>query len=120
MSYDESLNQQKLATYTTLGKEYLSGLTADPACTILTIVPTVKTEIGTAQALALALGFKLVAPRLDRLATFDQVHLDPESAQRWSSAFLEQAGPQIQKVSWPVAGIARRDIRRVSVLNPNL
>jgi hypothetical protein len=97
VSYDEDVDQHLLASYTALGKEFLPGLSADRACTILTIVPTVKTGIGTAQALASKLGSNLVAPRLSGLVTFDQVHLDPESAQRWSAAFLEEAGPQIRK-----------------------
>jgi len=97
VSYDDGIDPKKLASYTALGKEFLPGLTEDQACTILTIVPTVKTEIGTAEAVASALGRSLVAPRLAGLMTFDGSHLDPESAQRWSAAFLQQAGPQIQQ-----------------------
>jgi hypothetical protein len=97
VSYDQDINQNVLASYTTLGKEFLPSLSADRACTILTIVPTVKTGVGTAKAIAAALGLNLVAPRLAGLITFDQSHLDPESAQRWSAAFLEEAGPQIRK-----------------------
>ena len=97
VSYDEVIDQKMLSSYTALGKEYLPGLTADRACTILTIVPTVKTGIGTAQATANELGFRLVAPRLTGLVTFDPIHLDRESAQRWSAEFFEEAGPQIRK-----------------------
>jgi len=97
VSYDDDINQNKLASYTALGNEFLPGLTADRTCTILTIVPTVKTDVGTAKAIAAALDLNLVAPRPVGLITFDQVHLNPESAQRWSAAFLEEAGPQIQK-----------------------
>ena len=97
VTYDDVIDRNTLASYTALGKEYLPGLTADRACTILTIVPTVKTRLGTAKAIAGALGFHLVSPRLPGLVTFDPVHLDPESAQRWSAAFFEEAGPQIRK-----------------------
>jgi hypothetical protein len=97
VSYDEDVDRNMLASYTALGDEFLSSLSVDHACTILTIVPAVKTPIGTAKAIAVALGLKLVAPRPAGLITFDQVHLDPESAQRWSAAFLEEAGPQIRK-----------------------
>jgi len=38
-----------------------------------------------------------VAPRPPGLITFDHLHLNPESAQRWSTAFLEEAGPQIRQ-----------------------
>jgi hypothetical protein len=97
VSYDEVVDQNKLASYTASGRKFLAGLTADRACTILTIVPMVKTDVGTAKAIAVALGLNLVAPKLAGLATFDKVHLDPESAQRWSAAFFEDAGPQIRK-----------------------
>lgn len=96
VSYDNHIDQNVLASYTTLGNEFLAGLHADRACSILTIVPTVKTSIGTAKAIARAMGLNLVAPRLEGLVTFDQVHLDPKSAERWSAAFFEEAGPQIR------------------------
>jgi len=97
VSYDEAINQDKLVSYTALGKEFLPSLHTDRACTILTIVPTVKTDMGTARAIAVALGLKLVAPEVPDLVTFDHYHLDRKSAHRWSGAFLEEAGPQIQK-----------------------
>jgi hypothetical protein len=97
VSYVDGIDQSMLASYTALGNEFLRSLSADRECTILTIVPTVKTGVGTANAIAGALGLNLFAPRLPGLMTFDHVHLDPESAQRWSAAFLEEAGPQIRK-----------------------
>jgi hypothetical protein len=97
VSYDEHIDQNMLASYTARGNEFLPGLSADRSCTILTIVPTVKTGVGTAKAIAAALGLNLVAPMPAGLITFDRSHLDPESAQRWAAAFLEEAGPQIRK-----------------------
>lgn len=97
VSYDENVDSKKLASYTALAKDLLPSLSPDPACTILTIVPTVKTDLGTAKAIADALGSKLVAPELTGLITFDQVHLNLESAQRWSATFFEDAGPQIRR-----------------------
>ena len=97
VSYDEDIDQNKLEVYTALGRQFLPSLSVDHGCTILTIVPTVKTSVGTAEAVASRLGFNLVAPRLAGLATFDRVHLSPESAQRWSAAFFEEAGPILQK-----------------------
>lgn len=97
VSYDDDIDQNKLASYTALGKEFLPGLTADRRCTILTIIPAVKTDVGTARAIASALDRTLVAPTPAGLMTFDGYHLDPESAQRWSAAFFEEAGPQIRQ-----------------------
>lgn len=97
VSYDENIDAGKVATYTALAKDVLPSISADRGCTILTIVPTVKTDIGTANAIAAALGLKMVAPRVDGLVTFDGYHLNTESAQRWSTAFFQEAGPQIEE-----------------------
>jgi hypothetical protein len=96
VSYDEDVDQNKLASSIELGKEFLSRLPVDRGCVIFTMVPTVGTRIGTAEAISAALGFDLVAPRLADLVTFDHFHLDRQSAQRWSAAFFGQAGPQIR------------------------
>jgi hypothetical protein len=97
VSYDDDIDQKKFASYVAVGKEFLPSLSVGPMCTILTILPAVNTDVGTARAIASALGRPFVAPRVPGLMTFDGYHLDPESAQRWSAAFLEQAGPQIQQ-----------------------
>jgi hypothetical protein len=113
VSYDDDIDQKMAASYTALGNQFLPSLSADRACTILTIVPTVKTGVGTAKAIAGALGLNFVAPRLGGLITFDHYHLDPESAQRWSAAFLEEAGPQIRKclTEYPESQVAMSDAR---------
>jgi hypothetical protein len=95
VTYDERVNEQVLATYTSTGREFFSDLPVRSNCAILTMVPTVETQIGTAKAIAKALGLSLVAPQLDGLRTFDASHLDRPSAQRWSAAFIEAAGPHI-------------------------
>jgi len=97
VSYDDDPDPNVVGSYTALGREFLPTLSVDRACTILTIVPTVKTDVGTAKAIAAEVGLNLVAPRLAGLTTFDGVHLDRESSERWSAAFFEEAGPQIRK-----------------------
>jgi hypothetical protein len=111
VSYDDNIDQNELVEYTALGRQFLPSLSIDRGCTILTIVPTVKTSIGTAKAIASGLGLNFVAPRLDGLVTFDQVHLNEESAQRWSAAFFEKAGPQIGKclAEYPESHVAMMD-----------
>jgi hypothetical protein len=42
-------------------------------------------------------GRDFIAPSLDGLLTFDGSHLDEPSAERWSAAFFEEAGPRIAK-----------------------
>jgi hypothetical protein len=55
-----------------------------------------NSRVGTAKAVADALGLPLIAPELTDLQTFDRSHLDGQSAERWSAAFLEAAGPRIR------------------------
>jgi len=102
--YDRDINHERIAQYTISARSFLSGLAIGRDCIILTRVPTVRanafvyaSSIETAGAVANALGLTLVAPELDGLQTFDGSHLDPASAERWSKAFLEAAGPQMRK-----------------------
>jgi hypothetical protein len=104
VSYDERVDAEVLRAYTTAGKEFLASLPIGRECVILTMVPTVNTGIattntsaGTAKAVAGALGFPLVAPEVRDLTTFDESHLDEESAQLWSDAFFTAAAPQLRK-----------------------
>ncbi len=113
VSYDEDIDQNKVARYIALGKEFLPTVSADRECTILTIVPTVKTDITTARAIAAGLGLQLVTPTVPGLVTFDHYHLDQKSAQRWSAAFFEEAGPQIKKC------LGEQSASQVAMSGPN-
>jgi hypothetical protein len=83
--------------YATLGEKFLAQLPVDRSCVILTIVPTVETKRAEAMAIAAKLGHDLLAPQIDGLSTFDGSHLDEASGERWSAAFLREAGPRIRK-----------------------
>jgi len=96
VSYDDDVDRNRAGASAALGNRFLSTLPVSRECTILTMVPTVKTEVGTAKSIAAALGTNLVAPELTGLSTFDRSHLDPASAKRWSAAFFEAAGPRIR------------------------
>jgi hypothetical protein len=106
VSYVTVVDQESLGSYAAVGREFLSQLPVAPECVILTMVPTAETKIGTANAIAAALGMKVVAPELEGLRTFDGSHLDHPSAERWSKAFLEMAAPQIRAC---MMGLGRRD-----------
>lgn len=83
--------------YAKLGEKFLAQLPVDRSCVILTIVPTVETKRAEAMAIAAKLGHDLLAPQVDGLRTFDGSHLDEASGERWSAAFLREAGPRIRK-----------------------
>lgn len=82
--------------YVGIGEKFLAQLPVDRDCVILTIVPTVETKRAEAKAIAARLGHDLLAPLVDHLRTFDGSHLDEPSAERWSAAFLREAGPRIR------------------------
>jgi hypothetical protein len=83
--------------YARLGEKFLAQLPVDRSCVILTIVPTVETKRAEAMAIAARLGRDLLAPQIAGLRTFDGSHLDEASAERWSAAFLREAGPRIRR-----------------------
>lgn len=95
VSYDSMVDERTVEAYAKSGERFLSALPARAGCQILTTIPTVDTPIGTARAVASRLGRNLIVPELSGLTTFDESHLDTASAERWSRAFFETAGPQI-------------------------
>lgn len=90
-------NVERWDHYARLGERFLAQLPVDRSCVILTIVPTVETKRAEAMAIAAKLGHELLAPQIDGLRTFDGSHLDEASAERWSAAFLQEAGPRIRR-----------------------
>jgi hypothetical protein len=97
VSYDQSVDRAAAEHEAAEGKAFLSQLPVASDCVILTVIPTGETGVGTAGAIAKTLGMPLVIPEVAGLQTFDGSHLDPESAERWSEAFLKAAGPQIRR-----------------------
>jgi hypothetical protein len=90
-------NADRWKDYSAAGEEFLSRLPVDRHCIFLTLAPYVDTKRAEASAIASALGLDLVAPQLDGLQTFDGYHLDQPSAEHWSTAFFETAGPRIRE-----------------------
>jgi len=102
VSNDPVVDEEAVRQETSLGVGFLNNLTARRECVILTHVPTGQSKRARAEAIARSLKLVLISPSLDGLRTFDGSHLDQESAARFSQAFLEAAGPRIQKcVSQP-------------------
>jgi hypothetical protein len=97
VSYNHIINPDVVKSYAESGRDFLSHLPVKQECVILTQIPAVETNVETAIAVASALGVNLVAPELDDLQTFDGVHLDRTSAERWSKSFFQAAGAQIRR-----------------------
>jgi hypothetical protein len=97
VSYDMKIDDQLVADYVNRGREFFASLPIDRECILITLVPSKDTHYGTTKAIADALGLTLIAPQPADLTMFDHSHLDRPSAERWSQAFFEAAGPQIRK-----------------------
>jgi hypothetical protein len=96
VSYDDVVSQNVIDRNTNGAIDFLKRFARDK-CVILTLVPSPGTKIGEADAIAKGLGMKLVTPRnLKGLQTWDGYHLDQPSAERWSQAFFQAAGPEIR------------------------
>lgn len=101
VAYTDTVNRAQLESYLPVGRSFLSHLPVPKECVLLTLLPkaagTPGTELGTGKALAAELGMPFVSPRIEGLRTFDGSHLDRQSAERWSAAFLGAAAPLIKK-----------------------
>ena len=98
VSYVKDVDPSAVKSNIAAAVDFLSRFTRKK-CVILTIVPYVGTDVGTAKAIANGLGLDLdlVPPEnLEGLQTYDGFHLDQSSAQRWSDAFFQTAGPKIR------------------------
>lgn len=93
---DPTVDYERVARMKPIAEKFISDLGVDRSCIFLTYVPAANDRT-TASALAQALGFDLISPRLEGLQTFDGSHLEPDSAERFVRAFLEVAGPRIQR-----------------------
>jgi hypothetical protein len=104
VDYKHEIDQEKVKYFSASGQSFLSQLPVERDCVILTMVPTVQAHafvylpsFETAEAVAKELGVNFVSAELDSLKTFDGSHLTKSSAERWSKAFFQAAGPQIRR-----------------------
>jgi len=108
VSHDPVADQSAVKANIAAAVDFLSRF-AQKKCVILTIIPYVGTDIGTAKAIAQGLGLKLVTPEnMEGLQTYDGYHLDQPSAQRWSQAFFQIAGPEIRSCLDNRGAVARQ------------
>lgn len=90
------LDAEEAALAKPYGEKFIASLGVPRECVILTYIPPKDNNKATAVAIAASLGYELISPDVPGLRTFDGSHLDQESAQKFVSAFMEQAGPKLQ------------------------
>jgi hypothetical protein len=98
VSYDETtIDQNEVDRSVAVAKRFIEEFGRD-RCIIFTTIPTMGTRLANSAAIANALHIPLIIPtNLDGLSTFDTVHLDPPSVERWSLAFLDAANNRIRE-----------------------
>lgn len=96
VTYDNSVDRELLEAYRVSGAQFISDMLPPDACIILTNTPKANDSVGTAEQLARALDLPLIAPQVPGLSTFDGSHLDRESANRWSAAFVLELQPLVR------------------------
>ncbi|MCB1754491.1 MAG: hypothetical protein KDJ38_03150 [Gammaproteobacteria bacterium] len=81
----------------TIAERFMENLGVRRECMILTVTPRTSTPLKFARQLADRLGVQGIFPWPDNLVTVDDSHLDPDSATRWSTELMRQAGPVIKQ-----------------------
>lgn len=79
---------------------FLGSLSVARECVVLTYVPHQGTEADDSETftrrLAERAGVKVLIPDVSDLRVFDEAHLDPESAERWSQDLIARLAPIIE------------------------
>jgi hypothetical protein len=77
---------------------FLATLGTRPECVILTAIPnSVSTDLPIANRIGEKFSLPVIIPHVDNLGTIDDSHLNGPSAERWSSAFLHDAAPTLDR-----------------------
>jgi len=90
---DRTSHLDKLARYSEVATEFVDQLGIDERCLVITASPRSNTPRVFAKELANGIGASFVSPSVDQLKTLDGFHLDADSAERWSAAFMVDLNP---------------------------
>ncbi|MEZ5561166.1 MAG: hypothetical protein R3E86_21810 [Pseudomonadales bacterium] len=93
----EAIERDRWAGRQHRAERFVQSLPVDRSCVILTLIPSLNTRVDEAESLAAFLNMPLISPRVQGLTSFDRNHLDERSASIWSTAFLNAAGPRIER-----------------------
>jgi hypothetical protein len=94
---DEGNRWAELPDTLNAARDFVERLSLDPACIIVTSIPSPHSTQGLAKAAATAVGAPYVAPTIADLHTFDDSHLTLDDDERWSAEMLREASGQIRR-----------------------
>jgi hypothetical protein len=87
----------ELTRYAVNAERFVKAFAIDRTCVVITLVPDGVVPESLARSIADRVGATFIAPRLDHLGSPDGSHLDTESAERWSAAFLVLLEPVLKR-----------------------
>ena len=92
-----ALDEKRVAEMRGSALEFIAKLDVPRECIIFTYVPPHESDRATIELLATEVEVAFVSPQVEGLQTFDGSHLDRQSAQRFTSAFFEEAAPLLKR-----------------------
>ncbi|WP_426957289.1 hypothetical protein [Muricoccus radiodurans] len=89
-----------IAAFAMHARAFLERHGLNPACVIMTVVPSGQDLERLGEGVAATVGSPYVNPAMEGLMTVDGGHLDDESVERWSAAFWRDAQPVLDRCLW--------------------
>ncbi|MDO6459980.1 hypothetical protein Q4485_04675 [Granulosicoccaceae sp. 1_MG-2023] len=80
-----------------IATRFFENFGIDKECVILTVTPRAQTPLAFATELSERLGVSGIFPMPEDLITVDASHLDPDSADLWSSQFMQAAAAKLER-----------------------
>jgi len=93
VSNDDALHIDHLANYADVAEEFIQVVGLPKQCVVLTVTPRSSTPGRYVQQLARLLNTPLIVPNVENLLTIDGSHLQADSAERWSAAWVKMLTP---------------------------
>jgi len=95
---EDSFDQNVIDLWSKAGNEFLKAVGTDRNCVILTGVPTPNYATSAlASGLGKQMGVAVMNVSVPAMKTFDGAHLDGDTAERWSKAFIDRADLIIER-----------------------
>ncbi len=93
IDFDYTVDEDLLKRQKHYAKELMQAIKVPRNCIVFTSVPWPLEKVGTGRALAEYLGVRFILPTVSGLKTFDGSHLEEQSAELFSDAFLRDLEP---------------------------
>ncbi len=92
------LSDKEFEVAVDFSERFISKINMNRGCIVLTGIPNNGQDApGIASRLAQRLGTRLIVPTVEPLFLLDDYHLNFDSAERWSAAFLSELTPILQR-----------------------